>query len=57
MRLTPRLSSRLAAEIARLRVRAVLVADTRGSAEVVRLVTAVLGRPGEHAGGVTAWYL
>ena len=47
---------RLLAEMERLQVRAVLVADRPGATDVNRLVGQVLGRPGEHVGGVTAWY-
>ena len=47
----------LLAEMRRLQVRAVLVADRPGAADVNRLVERVLGRRGEHLGGVTAWYL
>ncbi len=47
----------LRTEMSRLGVRAVLVADRPGSDQVVALVREVLGTPGEHIGGVTAWYV
>lgn len=49
---------RLLQEMTALRVRAVLVADRDGAAEVARLVEVLLGRPADdHTGGVRAWYV
>jgi hypothetical protein len=49
---------RMLQEMTDLHVRAVLVADVRGSAEVIRLVEVLLGRPAdERTGGVSAWYV
>jgi hypothetical protein len=49
---------RLLQEMTVLRVRAILVADVRGSEQVDRLVETLLGRPAdEHTGGVSAWYV
>jgi hypothetical protein len=49
---------RLLQEMTMLHVRAILVADVRGSGDVNRLVEALLGRPAdEHTGGVSAWYV
>jgi hypothetical protein len=53
----PTTAMRLRVELDRLDVRAVLVADRPGSEAVIELVTLLFGRPGEHRGGVTAWYL
>jgi hypothetical protein len=53
----PGLAMQLRVEMTRLDVRAVVVADRRGSDAVVGLVTLLLGRKGERQGGVTAWYL
>ena len=51
------LAMQLRLEMRRLGVRAVLVADRPGSDRVVALVRELLGTPGEHVGGVTAWYV
>jgi hypothetical protein len=49
---------RLLQEMTSLHVRAILVADVRGSSDVDRLVETLLGRPAdEHTGGVSAWYV
>ena len=54
----PQVQRRMLAEMTRLGVRAVLVADRPGSEAVAALVEEVLGRPpDERTGGVTAWYL
>jgi hypothetical protein len=54
----PQVQRRLLQEMTALHVRAVLVADERGSADVNRLVETLLGRPAdEHTGGVSAWYV
>ena len=53
----PQVRAALLLEMEQLAVRSVLVADRRGAAAVVRVVTGVLGRgPDEVTGGVTAWY-
>ena len=49
---------RLLAEMTALKVRAVLVADRPGAAEVDRMVATLLDRSAdEHVGGVSAWYI
>jgi hypothetical protein len=54
----PQVQRRLLQEMTQLRVRAVLVADGSGAAQVNQLVETLLGRPAdEHTGGVSAWYL
>ncbi len=55
--IAPQVRAALLVEMERLAVTSVLVADRPGSADVVRVVTGVLGRgPDEVSGGVTAWY-
>lgn len=54
----PQVQRRILQEMTDLHVRAVLVADVRGSGKVNRLVEELLGRPAdEHTGGVSAWYV
>jgi hypothetical protein len=53
----PQVRDALLLEMQELEVRSVLVADRPGAADVVRVVTGVLGRgPDEVTGGVSAWY-
>ncbi|GAC1439605.1 MAG: hypothetical protein NVS3B26_03050 [Mycobacteriales bacterium] len=55
---SPMVQLRLLQEMARLKVRAVLVADRPGAAQVARLLEKLLGRPAdERTGGVSAWYI
>ena len=54
----PIVQLRLLQEMTSLKVRAVLVADRPGAAQVVRLVEDLLSRPAdERTGGVSAWYI
>jgi hypothetical protein len=58
LEVAPQVQRRLLQEMTALHVRAVLVADVRGSDDVNRIVEALLGRPAdEHTGGVSAWYV
>jgi hypothetical protein len=58
LEVAPQVQRRLLQEMTALHVRAVLVADVRGSDDVNRIVEARLGRPAdEHTGGVSAWYV